>query len=101
MYAAINACKPGTRYNQIGEIITEYAKAHGFYVNEEFGGHGIAHHLHMAPLVHHNVTKDACKEEMRPGHAFTIEPILMTSSRFNYKQFKDGWTIQAQGVPSC
>lgn len=82
MYIAISECKPGTKFNRIGDLITDYAEAHGYFVNEEFGGHGIAHHLHMAPLVHHNKNPNACKEEMRPGMAFTIEPILMMHGKF-------------------
>jgi len=38
---------------------------------------------------------------MLPGMAFTIEPILMMSGNFRYLQFRDGWTYQAPGVPSC
>ena len=101
MFVAIEACKPGMKFSQIGELITDYAESFGYFVNEEFGGHGIAHHLHMAPLVHHNRNPNACQEEMKPGMAFTIEPILMKHSNFQYRQFKDGWTIQAPGVPSC
>ena len=101
MYLAINECRPGMRFNLVGELITEYAREHGYFVNEDFGGHGIGPHLHMPPLVHHNVVPYACKEEMRPGMAFTIEPILMTSGNFRYVQFKDGWTMQAPGVGSC
>ena len=82
MYTAIEACKPGMKFSQVGELISDYAESFGYFVNEEFGGHGIAHHLHMAPLVHHNRTPLACKEEMRPGMAFTIEPILMKDEIF-------------------
>jgi len=53
MYLAIEQCRPGTKYNVIGRTIEEYARANGYYVNEEFGGHGIAHNLHMPPLIHH------------------------------------------------
>jgi methionyl aminopeptidase len=84
MYKGIELVKPGTKFNEIGEIIDEYARAHGFYVNEEFGGHGIGPHLHMAPLVHMNKSKTARSDEMRPGMAFTIEPILMMSGNFRY-----------------
>ena len=82
MYTAIQACKPGLKFSQVGELISDFAESHGYFVNEEFGGHGIAHHLHMAPLVHHNRTPKACQEEMRPGMAFTIEPILMKHGNF-------------------
>ena len=85
MFIAIDQCKPGVPFSKIGETIQDYANAHNFFVNEEFGGHGIAHHLHMPPLVHHLRTPTARKEEMRPGMAFTIEPILMMHSSVDYK----------------
>lgn len=77
MFAAINECKPGMRYSDIARIITDYAHGHGYFVNKEFGGHGIGPDLHMPPLVHHNSSSDCCNEEMKPGMAFTIEPIVM------------------------
>lgn len=101
MFAAIDICKPGVKYSKIGEVIQDYAHAHGFAVNQDFGGHGIAHHMHMSPMVYHHKTKAACQEEMRPGMAFTIEPILMMSDKYQYVMWKDHWTISAPGVPSC
>ncbi len=38
---------------------------------------------------------------MRPGMAFTIEPILMMSDNYRYVMWKDNWTISAPGVPSA
>lgn len=84
MYKGIELVKPGTKFCEIGEIIQDYAEAHGYHANEEFGGHGIGPHLHMPPLVHMNRTATARKDEMKPGMAFTIEPILMMSSKFQY-----------------
>lgn len=76
MFVAIEMCKPGVKFNKIGDTISEYAHGHGYTVNQEFGGHGIGRDLHMAPLVHHHSTPMASTAEMRPGMAFTIEPIL-------------------------
>ena len=101
MFLGISQCKPGVSFSQIGETIQEYANEHGYHVNKEFGGHGIAHHLHMPPLVHHQKNNQSSQEEMRPGMAFTVEPILMMNEKLDYKQFRDGWTIQAPGNPSC
>jgi methionine aminopeptidase len=42
----------------------EYAHGHGFAVNEDFGGHGIAHHMHMAPMVYHYKTPSSTKHPM-------------------------------------
>jgi methionyl aminopeptidase len=49
----------------------------GYSVNKEFGGHGIAHELHLSPLVYHYKTSESTTACMEPGMAFTIEPILM------------------------
>jgi len=84
MFLAIENCKPGSKFSDIGKMIDEYAQSHGYFVNQEFGGHGIGHHLHMAPLIYHHDTHIACREEMRPGMAFTIEPILMMTNKVNY-----------------
>ena len=84
MYKAIHICKPGTRFTEIGETIEDYAHDHGYFVNREFGGHGIAHELHLAPLVHHYRTASQNNSIMRPGMAFTIEPILMKYERYQY-----------------
>lgn len=101
MFTAIEICRPGRRFDEIGAIIEDYAHGHGYAVNREFGGHGIAHELHLPPLVHHYREKDSSKAEMKPGMAFTIEPILMLSGRFGYIQWNDNWTVQAPGVPSA
>ena len=101
MFVAIEHCRPGTKFSKIGEVIEDYAHGHGYTVNEEFGGHGIGQDLHMAPLVHHQRTPMACQAEMKPGMAFTIEPILHIQPSVQYAQFEDGWTVQARGNPSC
>ena len=101
MFVAIEHCKPGVKFSKIGEVIEDYAQGHGYKVNEEFGGHGIGQELHMAPLVHHQKTPAACTAEMRPGMAFTIEPILHIQPSVHYRHFDDGWTVQAPGNPSC
>lgn len=84
MFKAIEICRPGQLFSQIGATIEDYAHAHGYAVNQEFGGHGIAHELHLPPLVHHYREKHGTKAEMKPGMAFTIEPILMLESRYGY-----------------
>ena len=101
MYKAIGLCRPGARFSEIGATIEDYAHEHGYSVNQEFGGHGIAHELHLAPLVHHYRTPSQRDEEMKPGMAFTIEPILMMDKQFQYIQWDDGWTIHAPGTPSA
>ena len=82
-------------------MFREYANSFGYHVNEDFGGHGIAHHMHMPPMVYHNKSAHSSKAEMLPGMAFTIEPIVMMSDNYRYIMWKDNWTISTPGVPSA
>jgi len=84
MFKAIDACQPGVKFSKIGEIIEEYASAYGYHVNRDFGGHGIGQHMHMPPMILHYKSESNCKLQMKPGMAFTIEPILMTSRNYQY-----------------
>ncbi len=38
---ALAICKPGTRYRDIGDVITKHAAANGFQVVRSYCGHGI------------------------------------------------------------
>lgn len=55
----------------------------------------------MPPMIYHQRTRSASQEIMKPGMTFTIEPILMMSSNYQYVMWRDGWTISTPGVPSC
>ena len=48
MYKAIEICKPGAKFTEIGEIIEDYAHDNGLFVNHDFRGHGVSHHLLIA-----------------------------------------------------
>ena len=52
------------------------------------------------PINHHRAVSDLNKEEMRPGMAFTIEPILMPTWNLDLVQWNDGWSLHTPGVPS-
>lgn len=64
MFKAIEICKPGEKFARIGAIIEDYAQERGYSVNKEFGGHGVAHELHLPPLIHHYRAPSATKAEM-------------------------------------
>lgn len=100
-FKGIEMCRPGLRFNEIGPVIEDYAAKYGYYINEQFEGHGIAHDIHLPPVVHGHRSPYASKAEMKPGMAFTIEPIVMLREPSEYKLWSDGWTIQAPGVPSA
>lgn len=75
---AIEICKPGQLYKNIGKVVEKHATDNGFKVLTQFNGHGIGKDLHMFPTVYnykHNSLNDE-NLEMKVGDMFTIEPLL-------------------------
>ena len=53
LYKGIEAVKPWGHLGDIGAAIEAHAKANGYSVVEEFGGHGIGLEFHEDPFVYH------------------------------------------------
>lgn len=82
---AIKECvKPGVRYREVGNVIQKHAQSEGFSVVRSYCGHGIHKLFHCAPNVPH-YAKNKAVGIMKPGHAFTIEPMI---SEGKYSQLK-------------
>jgi methionyl aminopeptidase len=86
---AIAACKPGTRYRELGEIISKHAHRHGLSVVTAYCGHGIGDLFHCAPNVPH-YAKNKAKGIMKVGEVFTIEPMINQGTHKD-KLWPDGW----------
>jgi len=87
---AIEYCKPGAMYREIGNIISNVVEPKGLSVVRSYTGHGIGTMFHCAPQVPHYRNNKAVGF-MKVGHVFTIEPMINQGS---YKDFtwKDKWT---------
>ncbi len=100
MWAGIEAVRPGARLGDIGAAIAARAAEFGCAVVREFGGHGIGRNMHMPPHVSH-VGRAGTGMRLRPGMAFTIEPML-TLTPVALEVDVDGWTIRtSDGSPSA
>lgn len=86
----IAAVKPGGKIGDIGAAIQEYAEAHGFSVVRDFVGHGIGSVFHTAPQIPHYGKRGKGKK-LRPGMAFTIEPMI-NEGTWEALLLQDGWT---------
>jgi len=73
--AAIAQVKPGVAYRDLGQYIEKHACDNGFTTVKTFCGHGINQLFHTAPDVPH-YAKNKTVGVMRPGHTFTIEPMI-------------------------
>lgn len=87
---AIEACRPGVLYREIGNIIQKHVQPHGFSVVKSYCGHGIHSLFHTAPNVPH-YAKNRAVGMMKAGHCFTIEPMISEGSHRD-TTWPDDWT---------
>lgn len=93
---AIEIVKPGERYREIGNVIQKHVTQFGFSVVKSYCGHGIHRLFHTAPNVPH-YAKNSAVGVMKPGHTFTIEPMISMGT-FRDIQWPDNWTaVTADG----
>lgn len=97
---SVEALKPGLPLNKIGDIIEEFATAHGCSVVNQFVGHGVGIAFHEGPQVCHHHNKNTTP--LVPGMIFTIEPMINAGARGAVIDTKDGWTARTvDGKPSA
>jgi methionyl aminopeptidase len=82
--------RPGGRLGDVGAAIERHARAHGYSVVKNFGGHGIGRVFHEEPFVPH-FGKAGTGVPLVPGMVFTIEPML-NQGTWKVKVLDDGWT---------
>jgi methionyl aminopeptidase len=87
---AIKVCRPGQKFNEIGKVISEYAKKVDLTVVPAFIGHGIGSFFHGPPEVYH-FENDFDVGTMEPRMTFTIEPIFSLGTD-ELELWEDGWT---------
>lgn len=97
---AIEAARPGARIGDISNAVQLHAETNGFYVVEEFVGHGVGQKLHEEPEVP-NYGKAGRGVRLVPGMTIAIEPMINMGSA-GIRQLADGWTVVTEsGQPSA
>lgn len=93
--------KPWNFLGDMAQVINDHAKANGYSVVVDIGGHGVGLEFHEEPFVSY-VTKAGTEMLMVPGMVFTIEPMVNMGSSEIYIDDKDGWTVYTEdGKPSA
>ena len=103
LYLGIRAVSDASTYrrlNHIGNAIHDHADRFGYGVVRNFVGHGIGNVFHCEPnVVHYRSSSGG--PALKPGHCFTIEPMINLGTAQNY-MLDDGWTaVTADGQPSA
>ncbi len=93
--------KPWNFLGDMAQVINDHAKANGYSIVVEIGGHGIGLEFHEEPFVSY-VTKAGTEMLMVPGMVFTIEPMVNMGTSEIYVDDQDGWTVYTEdGMPSA
>ena len=88
----VEKIKPFDRVGDIGWIVSKHARANGFSVVKELGGHGVGLAMHEDPFVSHTAKKGTGMV-LVPGMVFTIEPMINAGRAGVCIDESDGWTI--------
>lgn len=92
LQAGIAAAVVGARIGDISHAIGSIARAAGYGIMEDFGGHGIGRHMHEDPGVP-NEGRPGRGLRLRHGMTLAIEPMLIAGGRDKYRTAPDGWTL--------
>ncbi|MGP4123890.1 MAG: type I methionyl aminopeptidase [Sodalis sp. (in: enterobacteria)] len=95
LYLAIRMVRPGIQLRTLGKVIQEFVEAAGFSVVREYCGHGIGKGFHEEPQVLHYDVADSSSVVLKPGIAFTIEP-MVNAGNHHIRIMKDGWTVKTK-----
>lgn len=93
--------KPWNFLGDMAQAIHDHAKANGYSIVREIGGHGVGLEFHEEPFVSY-VTSRGTEMLMAPGMVFTIEPMVNMGKADIYIDDTDGWTVYTEdGKPSA
>lgn len=90
LYKGIEAAQVGQRLGAIGVAIEKHARAHGYTVVRDWGGHGIGRELHEYSVPHTGPADQGPR--LKPGMIFTIEPMIC-AGKADWEMLADGWTV--------
>jgi methionyl aminopeptidase len=91
--AAIGVAHAGNRLGDVSAAIGEVARAAGYGVNLQFGGHGVGRTMHGDPHVP-NDGRPGKGMVLKPGLVIAIEPWFMATTDEIYTD-PDGWTLRS------
>lgn len=91
--AGIAAAQPGKKIGDISAAIAGVARADGYRINTQFGGHGVGRTMHGDPHVP-NDGRAGRGYPLRPGLVIAIEPWFLETTDEIYTD-RDGWTLRS------
>ena len=97
----LEAVKPWGFLGDVGQAVHDHAKAHGYTIVPDIGGHGVGLEFHEEPYVSY-VTTAGTEMVLAPGMIFTIEPMVNMGDDEVFIDDQNGWTVYTDdGYPSA
>lgn len=91
----IEAATVGSRLGDVGHAIAAGARATGYGLLADHGGHGVGRAMHEDPFVP-NEGRPGRGYRLRPGLVLALEPMLIAGGTDEYVTGEDGWTLCTQ-----
>lgn len=91
LFAASQLIRPGTFYRDLGNAINAEAGKNNCAVVTTYCGHGVGQLFHGPPKVPH-YRKNKAVGIMKPGHVFTVEPMINLGGNGGDRTWPDNWT---------
>ncbi|KHL18078.1 UNVERIFIED_CONTAM: methionine aminopeptidase [Mumia flava] len=92
--AGIEQARPGNRLGDIAHAVGAVARAAGYGLLADHGGHGIGRTMHEDPHVP-NEGRAGRGLKLRAGLVLAIEPMLIAGGGDDYRTDADGWTLRS------
>ena len=94
LHTGIAAAQPGAKLGDVSAAIGRLARAAGYGLHTDFGGHGVGRTMHESPHVP-NDGRPGRGLRMRPGFTVAIEPWFLAGGLDAYRIDTDGWTLRS------
>ena len=95
MEAGIAAAKPWHFVGDIGAACSKIARANGYSVVTDLGGHGCGKDFHLEPFVSHDCAAETGML-LVPGMSLTVEPMINAGRKKVTVDASDKWTVRTE-----
>lgn len=95
MEAGIAAAKPWHFVGDIGAACGKMARANGYSVVTDLGGHGCGKAFHLDPFVSHDCAAESGML-LVPGMSLTVEPMINAGKKQVEVDESDKWTVRTK-----
>jgi methionyl aminopeptidase len=94
---AIRAMGRCRYWSEVASLMERFVRSQGFFVVEQFVGHGIGQDMHEEPQVPNFVSQALRQHDIKlePGVVLAIEPMVAMGTK-DVRTLGDGWTVETK-----